>query len=194
MSRQDGASSSLMALDKRSKIMLAVLAGVVLIAALYFLVLKKSGSSDSNATGPVAKPSSTSTVAPKAAATPKAKAPVATPAPVVLSDSTRDPFQPLPEEVVAVASANPTAAPSSTPTSTPTSSSSSSSTTTHSVQLLSITGDSASVSYDKGTAKTVKAGSTIATGMSVVKIDASALFVSYNNKLYAIAPGQTVSI
>jgi hypothetical protein len=62
------------------------------------------------------------------------------------------------------------------------------------VQLLSITGDSASVSYDKGTAKTVKAGSTIATGMTVVKIDASAVFVSYNNKLYAIAPGQTVSL
>ena len=49
MSRQNGASSSLMAMDKRSKIMVGVLAGVVLIAALYFLVLKKSGSSDSNA-------------------------------------------------------------------------------------------------------------------------------------------------
>jgi hypothetical protein len=188
MSRQNGAGSSLMAVDKRSKIMVGVLAGVVLIAALYFLVLKKSGSSDSNATGPVAKPSSTATVAPKASPTPKAA--VATPATVVLADSTRDPFQPLPEETVA---ASPTAAPSSSPSSTP-SSSSSTAVTTHSVQLLSITGETASVSYDKGTAKTVKAGSSIATGMTVVKVDASAVFVSYNNKLYAIAPGQTVSL
>jgi hypothetical protein len=188
MSRQNGASSSLMAMDKRSKIMVGVLAGVVLIAALYFLVLKKSGSSDSNATGPVAKPSSTATVAPKASPTPKAA--VATPATVVLADSTRDPFQPLPEETVA---ASPTAAPSSPSSSTP-SSSSSTAVTTHSVQLLSITGETASVSYDKGTAKTVKAGSSIATGMTVVKVDASAVFVSYNNKLYAIAPGQTVSL
>jgi hypothetical protein len=189
MSRQNGAGSSLMAMDKRSKIMVGVLAGVVLIAALYFLVLKKSGSSDSNATGPVAKPSSTATVAPKASPTPKAA--VATPATVVLADSTRDPFQPLPEETVA---ASPTAAPSSSPSSSTPSSSSSTAVTTHSVQLLSITGETASVSYDKGTAKTVKAGSSIATGMTVVKVDASAVFVSYNNKLYAIAPGQTVSL
>ena len=40
----------------------------------------------------------------------------------------------------------------------------------------------------------MKAGSTIATGITVVKIDASAVFVSYNNKLYAIAPGQTVTL
>jgi hypothetical protein len=193
MSRQNGASSSLMTMDKRSKIMVAVLAGVVLIAALYFLVLKKSGSNDSNATGPVAKPSAAAPVAPKASASATPKA-VVTPAAVTNADSTRDPFAPLPQEAAAVSSASPAAAPSSTPTSTPTSSSSSSSTTTHSVQLLSITGDSASVSYDKGTAKTVKAGSTIATGMTVVKIDASAVFVSYNNKLYAIAPGQTVSL
>jgi hypothetical protein len=191
MSRQNGASSSLMAMDKRSKIMVGVLAGVVLIAALYFLVLKKSGSSDSNATGPVVKPSSTATVAPKASPSPKA--PVATPATVVLADSTRDPFQPLPQEEAAAAPVNPTAAPSSSPSTTPTSGSSTAA-TTHSVQLLSITGVTASVSYDKGTAKTVKAGSSIATGMTVVKIDASAVFVSYNNKLYAIAPGQTVSL
>ena len=62
------------------------------------------------------------------------------------------------------------------------------------MQVLSITGTAASVSYDSGSAKTVKAGSTIATGMTVVKIDASAIFVSYKNKLYAIAPGQTVSL
>lgn len=188
MSRQNGASSSLMAMDKRSKIMLGVLAGVVLIAALYFLVLKKSGSSDSNATGPVVKPSSTATVAPKASPTPKAA--IATPATVVFADSTRDPFQPLPQETAA---ASPTAAPSSAPSTTPTSSSPAVA-TTHSVQLLSITGETASVSYDKGTAKTVKAGTAIAAGMTVVKIDASAVFVSYNDKLYAIAPGQTVSI
>ena len=50
------------------------------------------------------------------------------------------------------------------------------------------------MSYDNGSAKTVKAGSTIATGVMVVKVDADAIFVSYNNKLYAIAPGQTVTL
>jgi hypothetical protein len=57
---------------------------------------------------------------------------------------------------------------------------------------LSITGSTASVTYN-GTTKTVKAGDSLATGVSVIKINADSIFVSYNNKLYAVAPGQTVT-
>jgi hypothetical protein len=59
--------------------------------------------------------------------------------------------------------------------------------------VLSITGENASVSYDKGSAKTVHQGSTIATGMTVVRVDADAVFVSVGDKVYAIAPAQTIS-
>ena len=195
MSRQNGASNPLTTLDKRSKIMLVVLAGVVVIAALYFLVLKKSGSSDGSANGPVAKPSSTASVAPKASASPKVTA-VPTPAPVVTADSTRDPFQPLAVEAAATVSASPSTAPSSSPSSsTPSSSTSSSPATgTHTVTLLSITGTNAVVSYDNGSGKTVKQGSTIAPGVIVEKVNADSLYIVSNNKPLSLLAGQTVTV
>ncbi len=206
MSRQNGASNPLMSLDKRSKIMLVVLVGVLLIAAVYFLVLKKSGSSNSNANGPVAVPSAAASAAPKSSTAPKASptptvTPQPSPASVVTADSTRDPFLPLAQEAAAVVSASPNPASSSSPSSpsssspAPTSSTSSSAATgDHTVTLLTITGSNAAVSYDSGSGKTVKQGSTIAPGVVVEKVNADSIYIVYSNKPYALVPGQTVTL
>jgi sulfur carrier protein ThiS len=57
---------------------------------------------------------------------------------------------------------------------------------------VSISGTTASVTYN-GTTKTVSAGATLATGVSVVKVDPDTIIVSYNNKIYALTTGQTVT-
>jgi hypothetical protein len=195
MPRQKGASKSL-TLDKRSKIMIAVLA-VILVGAGAFFLLHKSSSSNSSASGlvPVPKPAA-GAVKPKISAAPKVK-PLATPSPVVTADSTRDPFVPLAQEAVATTSSDPagTSSPapsaSATPTAAPTTSAPAAG--DHNVMVLSITGTTATVSYNNGTGKSVKAGDTLATGVSVVKIDADSIVISYGNKIYAVAPGQTVT-
>jgi hypothetical protein len=96
-------------LDKRSKILLGVLAVVVVAAAAFFL-LKGGSSSGDTATGPVTVPPKSGTAA--AGVAPKAT-PAATPSPTpAITDngsSTRDPFMPLAEEAAAPA-ARPSAA------------------------------------------------------------------------------------
>ncbi|HEX4018352.1 MAG TPA: hypothetical protein VHX15_16570 [Frankiaceae bacterium] len=196
MPREKGASSSL-TLDKRSKIMIGVLA-VVLVAAAAFFLLKKSGSSDNSASPSVKTPATSTSTSPKASAAPKVT-PKLAPSPVVTADSTRDPFVPLVEEAAATAaassSAGATASPSASastaaPTEAPTTSAPAAG--DHTVALVKITGTTASVTYNS-VDKTVHAGDSLATGVTVVKINADSIFVSYSNKLYAIAPGQSVT-
>jgi hypothetical protein len=195
MPRQKDASKAL-TLDKRSKIMIGVLA-VVLVAAAAFFLLKKGGSSDNSASPSVKTPTTSTSTSPKASAVPKV-VPKLTPSPVVTADSTRDPFVPLAEEAVATASASTgTAATpsesesaSSTPTAAPTSSAPAAG--DHTVALVSITGTTAKLTYNS-VDKTVHAGDSLATGVTVVKIDPDSVFVSYDNKLYAIAPAQSVT-
>jgi hypothetical protein len=193
MPRQKVASKSL-TLDKRSKIMIGVLAVVLVIAGAYFM-LKKGSSSSNTASGLVPKPSAGAS-APKAKAVPKVT-PKVTPSPVVTADSTRDPFLPLIQEAAATSSSNPSGtsspAPSPTtaaPTASPTSSAPA--TGSHTVLLVSITGTNAAITYNKGDL-TVKAGTTIAPGVTVVKVDPDSIVVSYGNQIFAIAPGQTVT-
>jgi hypothetical protein len=197
MPRQKDASKSL-TLDKRSKIMIAVLA-VVLVAAGAYFMLKKSGSSSNTASPTVSVPSSSASHAPKASAAPKVK-PSPSPSPVVTADSTRDPFLPLAQEAALTASSSTSAggtsspAPSATATATPTAAPTSSAPAAgdHTVALVTITGTTAAITYNS-VDKTIHAGDTLATGVTVVKINADSIFVSYNNKLYAIAPGQSVT-
>jgi hypothetical protein len=58
--------------------------------------------------------------------------------------------------------------------------------------LVSITGTSAAITYD-GADQTVAAGDTIASGVACVKVTEDSLFVTYANKAYAVAPGQTIT-
>jgi hypothetical protein len=115
MSSRPTPSTKFASLDKRSKILIGVLAVVLLIAAGWFL-LKPGSSASSGATAGVPKPAATATKA----VTPT---PAPTAAPAAISNSTRDPFVPLAQEAVASASASPTstatAAPSATATPTP---------------------------------------------------------------------------
>ncbi len=194
MPRQKDASKAL-TLDKRSKIMIGVLA-VVLVAAAAFFLLKKGGSSNNTASPSVKTP--TTSTSPKASAAPKV-VPTPAPSPVVTADSTRDPFLPLAQEAAATASssasAGATASPSasassSTPTAAPTTSAPAAG--DHTVALVSITGNTAKLTYNS-VDKTVHAGDALATGVQVTTIDANAIFISYNNKLYAVAPGQSVT-
>jgi hypothetical protein len=60
------------------------------------------------------------------------------------------------------------------------------------VALVEIKGTAATITYNS-VDKTVHAGDTIATGITVPSITSTAIFVSYNDKLYAIAPGQSVT-
>lgn len=184
MPRQKDASKSL-TLDKRSKIMIGVLA-VVLVAAGAFFLLKNGGSSNT-ASNPVV-PKASASASPKASPTPKVT-PKVTPSPAVTADSTRDPFQPLVQEAVATTSSSPAA----TATPAPSPASSAPAAGSHSVGLVTITGTTASITYNNSPARSVKAGATIATGVTVVKVDPDSIFISYGNKLYAVAPGQTVT-
>lgn len=191
MSRQKGASKSL-TLDKRSKIMIGVLAAVLVIAGAYFM-LKKGGSSNS-ANPSVATPSTSASTSPKASAAPKVT-PKVTPSPVAAADSTRDPFVPLVQEAAATTTTDPsgTSSPSpsaTTPTAAPTSSAPAAG--SHTVLLVKLNGTSADITYNS-VDKTVRAGDTIAKGVSVTSITSTAIFINYNDKLYAIAPAQSVT-
>jgi len=194
MPRQKDASKSL-TLDKRSKIMIAVLAVVLVAAGAYFML--KKGSSNNSASPSVATPSASASKAPKASAAPKVK-PLASPSPVVTADSTRDPFLPLPQEAALTAASSTNAsgtsspAPSTSATPTPAPTTSAPAAGSHTVALVSIAGTTAAVTYNSMD-KTVHAGDSLATGVTVVKINLDSIFVSYGNKLYAIAPGQSVT-
>jgi hypothetical protein len=106
-------------LDKRTKILLGVLAAVILVGAGAFFLLSGKSSSDDTANTPVTPvPAATASAAPSASATPK---PAATPVPseVAAGVGIRDPFAPLTGEAAAkasaAASATPTAAASASP-------------------------------------------------------------------------------
>ncbi len=112
-------------LDKRTKVLLGVLAAVILVGVGAFFLLSGKSSSDDTATGPVVVPSASSS---KAKVTPTPR-PTATPSAVPSAASvanTRDPFAPLPQEAVSAsatpspgASASPSAVATGTPTRTP---------------------------------------------------------------------------
>ena len=189
MSREPGTPGAL-TLDKRSKIMLGVLAVVLVVAGAWFL-LKPGSSGNSNAAkAPVA-------MTPHASVTPTTT-PTSSPTPSVpaIGYSTRDPFTPLAQEVVATSSASATAtsttSTAATVTATP-SASTSAATTAHSITLVSINNGSADLTVD-GTDKTVKAGDSVITGISCIKVTADSIFITFDSKAYAIAPGQTVSV
>ena len=57
---------------------------------------------------------------------------------------------------------------------------------------MTITGTTAAITYNS-VDKSVHAGDIIATGVTVVKINPDSIFISYSNKLYAVAPGQSVT-
>lgn len=194
MSRRDDLNAALSKVDKRTKIMIGVLLLIIVAGAGYF-ALKPSSSSSSTA---ISVPTHHVVVKPKATVAPKV-----TPAPnnlPVQADPERDPFAPLPIEAQAsdtaatVAATTTTAtggsgtsAPTPTPTPTPSA--------TNTLQLISITGTTATVVYNNSANnQDVKAGGTIATGVVCIKITDDSIFVTYNGKAYAVAPGQTVSL
>lgn len=197
MSRRDDLNAALSKVDKRTKIMIGVLLLIIVAGAGYF-ALKPSTSSSSTA---ISVPTHHVVVKPKATPTPKV-----TPAPnnlPVQADPERDPFAPLPIESSSASSG--TAATVAAATTTTTGSSSTAATTTspvtstpsasNTLQLISITGTTATVVYN-GSANNqdVQAGGTIATGVVCIKITADSIFVTYKGKAYAVAPGQTVSL
>ena len=182
MSRQNGASNSLMTLDKRSKVMLGVLAVILVIAAAYFLVLKKGSSTSPHAGGAVPTPAAS---APQASAAPKVK-PLASPSAVVGRQHPGPVRAPGPGgrsdeygKPGGAASLDP-AAPSASPSTAPAG---------HTVGLLGISGTTASVSYDSGSATSVKVGSSIATGVTVEKIDSDSIFIKLRQQRLRPHPG-----
>ena len=201
MSSLDSAKAAIAKLDKRTKIMIGGLA-VVVVAGGGYLALGSSSSSTSTA---ISVPIHHVTATPKATTKP-----AATPTPPsnlpVQTDPERDPFAPLAAESTSAASTATSAtvaaatttttstsstgatstSPITTPTPTPTPSAS------HTIELISINGTSADVTYN-GAGKTVTAGQTLSTGITVIKISTDSIFVSNGSKAYAIAPGQTVS-
>ncbi len=176
--------------NKRAKLLLLGLVAVVLVAALFFFVVKPMLSKSSSTAATTPATSATGTTNPPAAALTPTPKPKASPTVEPLSGSTRDPFAPLPAAEVAVTTTIAPVLPSVTadpaPAATPSPSGA------HSLTLVTLTSGSADVTFD-GKDKTVKAGGTIATGVACVKVTDDSIFITYQSKAYAIAPGQTVS-
>lgn len=197
MSRRDDLNAALSKVDKRTKIMIGVLL-LIIVAGAGYLVLKPSSSSSSTA---ISVPTHHVVVKPKATVAPKV-----TPAPnnlPVQADPERDPFAPLPIEAQASSGTAATVAAATTTTTTGSSSTAATTTSpvtstpsaTNTLQLISITGTTATVVYNNSANnQDVKAGGTIATGVVCIKITDDSIFVTYKGKAYAVAPGQTVSL
>ncbi len=193
MSRRDDLNAALSKLDKRTKIMIGALL-LIIVGGVGYFALKPSSSSSTA----ISVPTHHVVVKPKATASPKA-APAPNNLPVQ-ADPERDPFAPLSIEAAAATTGTSTTAAATTTTTTSGGSSTAATTTspvtpTPTVQLVSISGTTATVVYN-GSAnnQNVKAGGTIATGVVCVSITSNSMIVSYKSKPYAIAPGQTISL
>jgi hypothetical protein len=190
--------------NKRTKLLLIALAAVVVIAAVYWFLVKpalsKSSDNASGAAGttaPATLPTPGKATKPKAVPTPSTSP---SPSPETFSGSTRDPFAPLPAELVgsttsasgttSSATAAPIPAPSVTANPSPTPSTPAAG--THSITVVTISSGSADLTAD-GKDKTVKAGDTVEKGVSCIKVTDDSVFITYQSKAYAIAPGQTVT-
>jgi hypothetical protein len=62
----------------------------------------------------------------------------------------------------------------------------------HSITLVTVTGSTADLTVD-GKDQTAKAGASLGKGISLIKVTDDSVFVTFQSKAYAIAPGQTVT-
>lgn len=194
--------------NKRTKIMLIALAAVVILAAVFWFLIKPSLSKSSDNSSATAAPAGAAAPAAPRVVKPTAKptpSPSPSPSPEAISDSTRDPFSPLPAELVGDSTSSSTSATTATaaapavpqpsvtanpnPTPTPSSAAAAGS---HSVTLVTTSNGVADLTVD-GKDATGKAGATIGKGISLVKVTDDSVFITFQSKAYALAPGQTVT-
>jgi hypothetical protein len=186
--------------NKRAKIMLIVLAGVVVIAGLFWFLVKPALTKSDSKSAASAPSAGVSTTPAAPSARPTVKPTPSPTASFLVNDSTRDPFAPLAFEIKASTAPSPSVAPATSapasPSAVPSPSASSSSPagpTSHSLTLLSVTGTSASLTVD-GKTTDAQAGATLASGVVLVKVTDDAVFVTFDSKAYAITIGQTVNV